>query len=54
MYLRQNEHFQSKLTYSPTEILIVLMLAIPTLFFGVYFTPIVEWANLSVNILVNK
>ncbi len=54
MYLRQNEHFHSKLTYSPTEILIVLMLAIPTLFFGIYFTPIVEWANLSVNILVNK
>ena len=52
MYIRDIESTKSKLTYSPAAIAIVLILAIPTLIFGMYFTPIVNWANYSVNIFL--
>ena len=54
MYMRQNENTAVKFNFSPAVIIIVLILAIPTLIFGIYFTPIVEWANLSMNIFVGK
>ena len=54
MYLRDVESTKSKLVFSPITIAIVLMLAIPSLLFGVYFTPIVEWANYSMNIFVGN
>jgi len=54
MYLRDVESTKSKLVYSPTVIIIVLLLAIPTLIFGIYFTPIVEWANYSMNIFLGN
>ena len=53
MYLRQNNE-TGKLKFSPVVLAIVLMLAIPTLVFGVYFTPVVQWANLSMNIFVGR
>src|SRR4030042_1091670 len=52
MYLRDVESTKARLEYSPIVILIVLFLAIPTLVFGIYFTPIVEWANYSMNIFI--
>jgi NADH-quinone oxidoreductase subunit N len=54
MYLRDVESAKTKLVFSPITIAIVLMLAIPSLLFGVYFTPIVEWANYSMNIFVGN
>ncbi|NOU48685.1 MAG: NADH-quinone oxidoreductase subunit N [Bacteroidales bacterium] len=54
MYLRDVESAKTKLVFSPVTIAIVLMLAIPSLLFGVYFTPIVEWANYSMNIFVGN
>ncbi len=54
MYLRDVESTKTRLKYSPIVILIVLFLAIPTLIFGIYFTPIVEWANYSMNIFIGN
>ena len=54
IYLRDVESTKTKLVYSPTTILIVLVLAIPTLIFGIYFTPIVTWANYSMNIFTGN
>jgi NADH-quinone oxidoreductase subunit N len=54
MYLRDVESTKSKLVFSPVTIAIVLLLAVPTLLFGVYFTPIIEWANYSMNIFVGN
>ncbi|MFA9390620.1 MAG: NADH-quinone oxidoreductase subunit N [Prolixibacteraceae bacterium] len=52
MYLRQNETETPKVTFSPIAIVIVVALAIPTLVLGLYFGPIVEWANSSMNIFI--
>lgn len=54
IYLRDIESTKPKLKFSPATILIVLLLAVPTLAFGIYFTPIVEWANYSMNIFMGK
>ena len=54
MYMKQNENTAEKFKFSPAVIIIVLILAIPTLIFGIYFTPIVQWANLSMNIFIGK
>jgi len=54
MYLRDVDSAKSKLVYSPIAIIIVLLLAVPTLIFGLYFTPIVEWANYSMNIFIGN
>jgi NADH-quinone oxidoreductase subunit N len=54
VYLRDVESTKTKLEYSPATILIVLLLAIPTLIFGIYFTPIVTWANYSMNIFTGN
>jgi NADH-quinone oxidoreductase subunit N len=54
MFLRTNESSNSKIVFSPSIIIIVLLLTIPTLVFGLYFTPIVEWANYSINILIGN
>jgi len=54
MYLKDVESTKPKLVFSPVTIAIVLLLAIPTLVFGIYFTPIVAWANYSMNIFVGN
>ncbi len=54
MYLRDVDSKESKLVYSPVTIAIVLMLAIPTLLFGMFFTPIVDWANYSAHIFLGN
>lgn len=50
MYLRDVESTKPKVTFSSFAMVIVLLLAIPTLILGVYFGPIIEWANASMMI----
>ena len=52
MYLRDVDSKKSKIVTSPIAIAIVLILAVSILVFGVYFAPIVEWANYSMNIFI--
>lgn len=47
MYLRDVESKKEKITFSNAVIVLLLVLAIPTLIFGIYFGPIVDWANAS-------
>jgi len=47
MYLRDVESQREKITFNKTIIVLLLVLAVPTLIFGVYFGPIVDWANAS-------
>lgn len=47
MYLRDVESKREKITFNKTIIVLLLVLAVPTLIFGVYFGPIVDWANAS-------
>lgn len=54
MYLRDVESKEEKLVFSPSALFIVFALAVPTLIFGMYFTPIVEWANFSMNIFIGN
>ena len=54
IYIRDIESTKPGLIYSPGTLLIVLLLAIPTLIFGIYFTPIVTWANYSMNIFTGN
>ena len=52
MYLRgTNNENAEKWSFSPASIAVVVLLAIPTLLLGVYFGPIVEWANNSAAML---
>ena len=48
MFLRGPEDQSGLLTLIRTEVLILLVLALPTLIFGLYFAPIVDLANASV------
>ena len=54
IYIRDIESTKPAVQYSSVTLLIVLLLAIPTLIFGIYFTPIVEWANFSMNIFTGN
>jgi NADH-quinone oxidoreductase subunit N len=54
MYLHDVDSKKPALNYSPASIIILLLLAIPTLFFGLYFTPIIEWANKSAMIFLGN
>jgi len=48
MFLRDPEDHSEHLPLRWIEVLMLLALAIPTLFFGLYFTPIVDLANSSI------
>jgi NADH-quinone oxidoreductase subunit N len=50
MFLRDPLANAQPLQFSAMEIIILLLLVIPTLFFGLYFSPIVEYAQASVMI----
>ncbi len=54
MFLKDIESTKTKLVFSPSIIVILLLLTLPTLVFGLYFTPIVQWANYSINILIGN
>lgn len=47
MYLRDPEGDSGVISFSPAQAAILLALVVPTLVFGVYFAPIVEFANAS-------
>jgi len=51
IFLRDPEENSSPLTFSVPQIALVLLLVVPTLLFGVYFSPIVELANASATML---
>jgi len=53
MYLRDVESKREKITFNKTIIVLLLVLAVPTLIFGVYFGPIVDWANASMIALMH-
>jgi len=48
MFLRDPEGDASPIQFSAPQVAILLLLAIPTLVFGLYYSPIVELANASV------
>jgi NADH-quinone oxidoreductase subunit N len=50
MYLRDIESTQPKLSFAPSALALVLLLAIPTLILGLYFSPVIDWANASIAI----
>jgi NADH-quinone oxidoreductase subunit N len=48
MFLRDPEGSTTPIVFSNPQLTILLILLIPTLVFGLYYTPIVEFANASV------
>jgi NADH-quinone oxidoreductase subunit N len=48
MFLRKHEKAAAEIRFSPLEIIILLLLLIPTLLLGLYFGPLVEFAQASV------
>jgi NADH-quinone oxidoreductase subunit N len=54
MYLKDIDSQKPALSYSPIAIAVLMLIAIPTLFFGIYFTPIIEWANASAKIFLGN
>ncbi len=51
MFLSKAEHEPKKIKLAPAEIVFVLILLIPTIVFGLYFTPMIEFAKNSLSIL---
>ncbi len=47
MYLRDVDSQKEKITFGPAILVLVLLLAIPTLVLGMYFGPLIDWANAS-------
>jgi len=54
MYLKDVESTKEKVNTPFPAIIILLVLAIPTLIFGIYFSPIVNWANASAAIFLGN
>lgn len=54
MYIRDIESQKEKLCYSPITIVILLALAVPTLLFGLWYSPILSWANASVKFFIGN
>jgi NADH-quinone oxidoreductase subunit N len=51
MFLRPDDQPGGRLTFSAVQVIILLVLLVPTLFFGLYFTPLVDIAQASVGIV---
>jgi NADH-quinone oxidoreductase subunit N len=52
MFLRDPEGNAERISFTPVSILVLILLVIPNLLLGIYFTPIVSWAQNSVNIFM--
>ncbi len=52
MYLRKVDEAKETYKFSVASIVLMIALAIPTLLFGIYFSPIVNWAEQSVGMLL--
>jgi NADH-quinone oxidoreductase subunit N len=48
IFLRDPEGDSSALSFSIPQVVTLCLLMIPTILFGIYFTPLVDWANASV------
>jgi NADH-quinone oxidoreductase subunit N len=51
IFLRDPEVNAEQLVFSAPQIAIVLLLVVPTLLFGLYYSPIIELANASVSMM---
>lgn len=54
MYLRGGDKPAEAIEVSPAGHILIFVLVIPTLLFGVYFTPLLNWAESSVRILLGN
>jgi len=54
MYLKDVDSQGPALEYSPASVIVLVLLAVPTLLFGLYFTPIIEWADKSAMIFLGN
>jgi len=52
MYLRKVDEAKETYKFSVASIVLMIALAIPTLLFGIYFSPIVNWAQQSVGMFL--
>lgn len=52
MFLRGIDKKNEEFNFSPMSVVLMIALAIPTLLFGIYFQPIVDWAEKSVAMFV--
>ncbi len=52
MFLRDPEGNTERISFTPVSILVLILLVIPNLLLGIYFTPIVSWAQNSVNMFM--
>ena len=48
MFLRDPEQGAAPVKFSLPQVIVLLLLVVPTLLFGLYYSPIVDWANSSV------
>lgn len=51
IFLRDPEGASERLIFTPPQIALVLLLVVPTLIFGLYYSPIIELANASVTMI---
>ncbi len=51
MFLRDPEAGAEPVRFSTPQILVLLLMLIPTLLFGLYYSPIIDWANASIMML---
>jgi len=54
MFLRAPEGSTERISFSPVSIVVLILLVIPNLLLGLYFTPIVNWAQNSVNMFMKQ
>ncbi len=52
MYIRNFEDDSEIYEFSPGTYILLIILAVPTLIFGIYFTPLLDWAESSVKIFL--
>lgn len=53
MFINSSESEPSKIDIAPNDYVFILILLIPTLLFGIYFSPLVEFAQSCITLLVN-
>lgn len=54
MYLKDVDSVKPALSYTPASVVLLIILAVPTLLFGIYFSPIIDWANRSAMIFLGN
>jgi NADH-quinone oxidoreductase subunit N len=52
MFLRDPEGKTEHISFTPVSIVVLILLVIPNILLGLYFTPLVNWAQNSVNIFM--